>query len=161
MNALEVKGLVKRFGGLTATDGLDLDVRKGEIHAVIGPNGAGKTTLINQLSGELSPDAGAIVFLPFMKLRIRKYPRRRLARAAPSVLAQKPVIREIRNQMQFERMPAPQLLQNGSNQFERSQRAWKTLPYEPEWFAGRIVGLDRASDRTVGVENDVHVVAKP
>jgi branched-chain amino acid transport system ATP-binding protein len=62
MNALEVKGLVKRFGGLTATDGLDLDVREGEIHAVIGPNGAGKTTLINQLSGELSPDAGAIVF---------------------------------------------------------------------------------------------------
>ena len=62
MNTLAVKGLVKRFGGLTATDDLDLDVRKGEIHAIIGPNGAGKTTLINQLSGELLPDAGAIVF---------------------------------------------------------------------------------------------------
>jgi branched-chain amino acid transport system ATP-binding protein len=61
MNMLEVKGLVKRFGGLTATDHLDLDVREGEIHAIIGPNGAGKTTLMNQLSGELPPDEGAIV----------------------------------------------------------------------------------------------------
>jgi branched-chain amino acid transport system ATP-binding protein len=59
---LHVQGLVKRFGGLTATDGVDLAVTKGEVHAVIGPNGAGKTTLINQLSGELAPDAGRIVF---------------------------------------------------------------------------------------------------
>jgi branched-chain amino acid transport system ATP-binding protein len=59
---LTVTGLVKRFGGLLATDNLDLDVKAGEIHAVIGPNGAGKTTLINQLSGELTPNAGRIVF---------------------------------------------------------------------------------------------------
>ncbi|WP_077036402.1 ABC transporter ATP-binding protein [Pelomonas sp. KK5] len=58
--ALRVQGLVKRFGGLTATDGLDLEVRPGELHALIGPNGAGKTTLINQLSGELRHDAGSI-----------------------------------------------------------------------------------------------------
>ena len=57
---LQVRGMVKRFGGLLATDHLDLDVRPGEIHAVIGPNGAGKTTLINQLSGELPHDAGSI-----------------------------------------------------------------------------------------------------
>jgi branched-chain amino acid transport system ATP-binding protein len=62
MTLLAVTGLVKRFGGLTATDGIDLDVHAGEVHAVIGPNGAGKTTLINQLSGELSPDAGCIRF---------------------------------------------------------------------------------------------------
>jgi branched-chain amino acid transport system ATP-binding protein len=59
---LEAKGLVKRFGGLTATDNLDLAVEPGEIHAVIGPNGAGKTTLIAQLSGELRPNAGTIRF---------------------------------------------------------------------------------------------------
>ncbi len=59
---LEAKGLVKRFGGLVATDHLDLAVEPGEIHAVIGPNGAGKTTLIAQLSGELRPTAGAIRF---------------------------------------------------------------------------------------------------
>jgi branched-chain amino acid transport system ATP-binding protein len=57
---LAVTGLVKRFGGLTATDGVDLTVETGEVHAVIGPNGAGKTTLINQLAGEIVPDAGSI-----------------------------------------------------------------------------------------------------
>ena len=62
MTLLVVTGLVKRFGGLTATDGVDLTVDAGEVHAVIGPNGAGKTTLINQLSGELVPDAGSIRF---------------------------------------------------------------------------------------------------
>ena len=62
MNHLEVTGLVKRFGGLLATDHVDLTLQRGEIHAVIGPNGAGKTTLINQLSGEIIPDAGRIVF---------------------------------------------------------------------------------------------------
>jgi branched-chain amino acid transport system ATP-binding protein len=62
MNQLEVTGLVKRFGGLLATDQLDLTLTRGEIHAVIGPNGAGKTTLINQLGGEIIPDAGRIVF---------------------------------------------------------------------------------------------------
>jgi branched-chain amino acid transport system ATP-binding protein len=62
MSLLRVSGLVKRFGGLVATDGVDLSVEPGELHAVIGPNGAGKTTLINQLSGELVPDAGTITF---------------------------------------------------------------------------------------------------
>jgi branched-chain amino acid transport system ATP-binding protein len=59
---LQVQGLVKRFGGLTATDDLSIALVPGEIHAVIGPNGAGKTTLINQLSGEFFPDEGRIVF---------------------------------------------------------------------------------------------------
>ena len=62
MSLLEVNGLVKRFGGLAATDGVDLTVESGEVHAVIGPNGAGKTTLINQLTGEIAPDAGSIRF---------------------------------------------------------------------------------------------------
>ena len=59
---LEVRGLVKRFGGLLATNELDLTVREGELHALIGPNGAGKSTLIAQLAGELAPDAGTIRF---------------------------------------------------------------------------------------------------
>jgi branched-chain amino acid transport system ATP-binding protein len=59
---LEIHQLVKRFGGLAATDRLDLVVHAGEIHALIGPNGAGKTTLIHQVSGSLFPDMGRIVF---------------------------------------------------------------------------------------------------
>ena len=59
---LKIHGLTKQFGGITATNNIDLDITDGEIHAVIGPNGAGKTTLISQLSGDLQADAGAIVF---------------------------------------------------------------------------------------------------
>jgi branched-chain amino acid transport system ATP-binding protein len=59
---LSVNNLVKRFGGLVATNDLSLEVRRGETHALIGPNGAGKTTLISQLQGELPPDGGRIVF---------------------------------------------------------------------------------------------------
>ncbi len=59
---LHVDNLVKRFGGLAATDHATLQVKRGEIHALIGPNGAGKTTLIHQISGALVPDEGRIVF---------------------------------------------------------------------------------------------------
>ena len=59
---LAVRGLRKRFGGLVATDGVDLEVAEGEALAIIGPNGAGKTTLIGQLAGDLTPDAGTIRF---------------------------------------------------------------------------------------------------
>ena len=57
---LDVRGLRKRFGGLVATDGLNLSVAEGEVHALIGPNGAGKTTVIGQLAGEIPPDAGTV-----------------------------------------------------------------------------------------------------
>ena len=59
---LQVRGLTRRFGGLVATDRLDLDIGQGETHAIIGPNGAGKTTLIAQLAGDLRSDAGAVRF---------------------------------------------------------------------------------------------------
>ena len=59
---LAVRGLRKRFGGLLATDEVDLDVVEGETRAIIGPNGAGKTTLISQLAGDLHPDGGSILF---------------------------------------------------------------------------------------------------
>ena len=57
---LEVRGLTRRFGALVVSDGIDLSLEPGEIHAVIGPNGAGKTTLIAQICGGLAPDAGTI-----------------------------------------------------------------------------------------------------
>jgi branched-chain amino acid transport system ATP-binding protein len=58
---LQVRQLVKRFGGLLATDHASLEVQAGECHALIGPNGAGKTTLIHQLSGILAPDSGQVL----------------------------------------------------------------------------------------------------
>src|SRR6266853_2334598 len=59
---LRIENLVRRFGGIVATDNVSLDVAKGELHAIIGPNGAGKTTLISQLTGQLSPNSGTIHF---------------------------------------------------------------------------------------------------
>jgi branched-chain amino acid transport system ATP-binding protein len=57
---LRVEKLVRRFGGILATDHVSLDVAKGELHAIIGPNGAGKTTLISQLTGHLAPHSGSV-----------------------------------------------------------------------------------------------------
>lgn len=59
---LEVRGLVRRFGGLTAVNAVDLQVGEGELLSVIGPNGAGKTTLFNLVTGLDKPDAGLVRF---------------------------------------------------------------------------------------------------
>jgi branched-chain amino acid transport system ATP-binding protein len=59
---LTITGLTKRFGGFYALNGLTMDVRQGDIHALIGPNGAGKTTFFNLLTGVLPADQGQIVF---------------------------------------------------------------------------------------------------
>ncbi|TFH41453.1 MAG: ABC transporter ATP-binding protein, partial [Lysobacterales bacterium] len=59
---LRTQSLHKSFGAVVASDALSLEIRRGEIHALIGPNGAGKTTVINQMAGELAPDAGSIHF---------------------------------------------------------------------------------------------------
>ncbi len=58
---LEMRGIVKRFPGVVANDGIDLSVRSGEIHALMGENGAGKTTLMSILYGLYHPDAGEIL----------------------------------------------------------------------------------------------------
>jgi ABC-type sugar transport system ATPase subunit len=57
---LSVRGAIKRFGGVTALDGIDLDVHGGEVLALLGDNGAGKTTLIKCVSGALRLDSGAV-----------------------------------------------------------------------------------------------------
>ncbi len=60
---LRATGLVMRFGGITATNNVSLELRRGARHALIGPNGAGKTTLINLLTGVLTPTEGRIELL--------------------------------------------------------------------------------------------------
>ena len=59
---LEVRGLVKKFGGVSAVSSLDMTVREGQIHALIGPNVSGKTTTLNVISGFYRADAGSIAF---------------------------------------------------------------------------------------------------
>lgn len=59
---LSVRGLTKRFGGLTAVDNISFDVQRREILGILGPNGAGKTTLFNLLTGFIRPDQGEATF---------------------------------------------------------------------------------------------------
>jgi branched-chain amino acid transport system ATP-binding protein len=61
MNALEVRGLSKSYGGVQAVRGVSFAVVPGEVVALIGPNGAGKTTCFNMLNGQLAPDTGEIL----------------------------------------------------------------------------------------------------
>ena len=62
MVLLDIKGLRRRFGGVTALDGADLTVEQGRITGLIGPNGAGKTTLFNAVTGALRPNDGHVYF---------------------------------------------------------------------------------------------------
>ncbi|HEX3503679.1 MAG TPA: ABC transporter ATP-binding protein [Xanthobacteraceae bacterium] len=78
MPILQTTGLEKRFGGIVATNNVNLSVEKGARHALIGPNGAGKTTFINLLTGVLKPSAGRITLegkditdtLPHQRVRL-------------------------------------------------------------------------------------------
>ena len=78
---LRVENLVRRFGGIVATDNVSLDVASGELHAIIGPNGAGKTTLISQLTGQLLPHSGSIRFAGRDITRVPAYRRSALGLA--------------------------------------------------------------------------------
>lgn len=62
MTIIETKKLTKRFGGLTAVNGIDMRVESGEIIGLIGPNGAGKTTFFNMLTGVYQPTEGEVIF---------------------------------------------------------------------------------------------------
>jgi branched-chain amino acid transport system ATP-binding protein len=81
MSALVTHTLVKRFGGVLATDHVSLTVEPGELHAIIGPNGAGKSTLIGQLAGELASDEGRIELFGADVTRIRTHMRAQMGLA--------------------------------------------------------------------------------
>ena len=95
---LETRGLTKRFLGFTAVQDVNLQVRRGSIHALIGPNGAGKSTCFNLLTKFLEPSAGSIT-----------YNGQDITRTAPAVLARRGMVRSFQISATF---PALTVLQN-------------------------------------------------
>jgi len=134
---LETRGLIKRFGGLVATDNLSIEVREGEIHALIGPNGAGKTTLVGQLTGNLRPDSGTIHFAGRDVTRLPIHARVQLGLARSFQITA--VLREF---SAIENVALAVQAQAGhSFRFLADVRFDKNLR-EPAWQSLELVGLD-------------------
>ncbi len=104
MALVEVKGVSKRFGGLTAVSDVDLSVNGGEIHCLIGPNGAGKSTLFKLIVGLYPPTKGSIAFDSVDITAERPYARVQrgmsIKMQAPSVFKELPVRQNIQIALQ-------------------------------------------------------------
>ena len=128
--ALQTRALVRRFGGLVATDHVTLEVAHGARHALIGPNGAGKTTLVNLLTGVLAPSGGAVLLHGEDITRLPAH--RRVARG---------LVRTFQiNQLFTSMTPAKSLALTVSQRLGRSRRAWRPLGVDDE-VAARVADL--------------------
>jgi branched-chain amino acid transport system ATP-binding protein len=135
---LEVRGLSRHFGGVRAVDGVDLQVRRGEILSVIGPNGAGKTTLFNLVTGLIRPDGGEV---NFGGERIEGLP--------PDRIAELGIARTYQNQRVFANLPVRENVLLGAHRRLRHARALGTLSLKARRnplvsFAGLLLETGRA-----------------
>ena len=130
---LQVKGLHKSFGAVQANCNVNIEIRRGTVHALIGPNGAGKTTTLNQLSGELLPDAGTIHFNSVDITRLKPYKRAKLG------IARSFQITSIFENMTVEENMALSILAGSGQNF----RFWKDALEAPAVIAD----LDRALEQ--------------
>lgn len=106
---LEVEGLTRRFGGVTALDGVSFGVAPAEIVAIIGPNGAGKTTLFNVITGFLAPSAGTV-----------RYRGRSITGLAPSQIARAGIVRTFQNLVVFGEMKVVENVMVGCHRWTRT-----------------------------------------
>jgi len=114
---LSASGLVMRFGGITATNNVTLNLQKGARHALIGPNGAGKTTLINLLTGVLQPTEGRITLLG-----------NDITRLAPHQRVQRGMVRTFQINQLFDSLtPLQTLALTVSQQCGLGARWWQSL----------------------------------
>ena len=114
---LSCSKLVKKFGGITATDNVSLELKQGARHALIGPNGAGKTTLINLLTGVLEPTSGSIRLLG-----------QDISRLAPHKRVQRGMVRTFQINQLFNSMtPLETLAMVISQQNSGNVSVWRSL----------------------------------
>ena len=147
---LSVKGITKRFGGLTAVDDVSFEVFEGTIHAVIGPNGAGKSTAFNVMTGFDKPDAGTVAFEGETITGLR-----------PHRIVKRGVVRTFQNTMLFDEMTALENVLVGMHVKTRvgflsaalvlpGVRAEERLARKEAHRLLRVVGLDGEADATAG-----------
>jgi len=139
---LQTRGLTKEFKGFVAVQRVDLDVRRGTIHALIGPNGAGKTTCFNLLTHFLTPTSGQIVFNG-----------REITGSAPAAIARLGLVRSFQISATFPHLTvlenvriALQAKRGGSFDFWRSARSLSALDAKAEELL-EAVGLTGFADR--------------
>lgn len=141
---LEAEGLTKDFGGFLAVSGVDLRVRRGNIHALIGPNGAGKTTVFNLLTKFLQPSAGRIT-----------YNQRDITRLRPAVVARLGMVRSFQISAVF-----PHLTVRENVRVALQRRVGTSFHF---WRKGRT--LDSLNERadaliaSVGLRDFIHELA--
>lgn len=144
-NIIEARGLMKEFGGFIAVDDVNLDIRRGTIHALIGPNGAGKTTVFNLLTKFLQPSAGRITFNGHD-----------ITNARPADVAAAGMVRSFQISAVFPRLTVAEnvriALHRKSGTARRLWRSRRLLAdMEPRVFALlEEVGLEDAADRLAG-----------
>jgi len=140
---LSLRGVIKRFGGLTAVDDVSFEVPKGEVFALIGPNGAGKTTLFNCITGMFAPTAGAVVFEG-----------RNISGTKPHKTAQLGIARTFQNIRLFEYMTALDNVKVGCHVRMRAQ-LWDSLLHTPLFHREEREVAERAMEQLqfVGIES--------
>jgi len=134
---LAIQGLTRRFGGLVAVDGLDLNLYEGEIVSLVGPNGAGKTTVFNLVSGVLKPDAGSV---RLRERELRGQPAHRITRFG--------IARTFQNVRVFPQMTVRENILMGTHHWTRSGMLGATLFWPMTLRAERAARneVDRAID---------------
>jgi branched-chain amino acid transport system ATP-binding protein len=141
---LSLRGLTRRFGGLTAVDGIDLDLAKGQLVSIIGPNGAGKTTLFNLITGWQPPTSGEIL-LHGEPLRAGR----------PDLVTRRGLSRSFQKNMLLEAVTVSENLRIACQAFHPSRHSFLRLPASfPEVRrkarrAAEMMQLDNCLDRTV------------
>lgn len=130
---LQVDRLTKSFGALRACNNFCIEVAAGETHALIGPNGAGKTTVLNQLSGELMPDAGRITFGGRDITRLPVYKRARLG------LARSYQITSVFEQLTVKENLSLAIQANSGHSF----RFWKKAAADPQLLELVVPAMER------------------
>ena len=147
---LSVRGVTKRFGGLTAVDQVSFDVEQGKVFALIGPNGAGKTTLFNCVTGIFPPTEGAVIFED-----------RSIGGSKPHQVAKLGIARTFQNIRLFEYMTALDNVRVGQH-VRMQARVWDALFKTAFERREESVVQDQAMEllRFVGIERRAHEYAR-